>query len=155
MGYLPEENVFRNVLRYPDARTYPEAVILRIDESLYFANSGFLEDRIREALHARPEVRSIILDFWSVNDIDAVAIETLEGLMEQYRESGRHFLFAGVKGPVRDLMLRAGWGETVGRDMWHLSVQHALDAAGVEWRENPEQESVAGTAESRVQSVLR
>lgn len=134
MGYLPEENVFRNVLRYPDARTYPEAVILRIDESLYFANSGFLEDRIRDALHARPEVRWIILDFWSVNDIDAVAIETLENLMSQYGTTGRRFLFAGVKGPVRDLMLRAGWGETVGKDMWHLSVQHALDAAGIDFR---------------------
>ncbi len=134
MGYLPEENVFRNVLRYPDARTYPQAVILRIDESLYFANSGFLEDRIREALHNRPEARWVILDFWAVNDVDAVALETLEELMAQYRPTGHRFLFAGVKGPVRDLMLRAGWGDTVGADMWHLSVQHALAAAGVDVR---------------------
>ncbi|CAN5612935.1 sulfate permease [soil metagenome] len=135
MGYLPEENVFRNVLRYPEVRTFPEAVILRIDESLYFANSRFLKDRIREALHARPEVRWIILDFWSVNDMDAVAIETLEDLMAQYRMSGCRFLFAGVKGPVRDLMLRAGWGDTVSHDMWHLSIQHALDAAGIDYRQ--------------------
>ncbi len=134
MGYLPDENVFRNVRRYPDAQTFPDAVILRIDESLYFANSGFLEDRIRDALSARPDVRWIILDFWSVNDIDAVALETLEELMAQYRISGRRFMFAGVKGPVRDLMLRAGWGTSVGPDMWHLSIQHALESAGIDYR---------------------
>jgi SulP family sulfate permease len=132
MGYLPEENVFRNVQRYPDALTFPNAVILRIDESLYFANSSFLEDRIREALHERPGVKWVILDFWAVNDIDAVAIETLEDLMVQYRATGRRFMYAGVKGPVRDLMQRAGWKELVGTDMWHLSVQHALAAAGID-----------------------
>lgn len=137
MGYLPDENVFRNVERYPEARTFPEAVILRIDESLYFANSGFLEDRIRRALDARPETRWVILDFWSVNDVDAVALQTLEALMAQYRLSGRRFLFAGVKGPVRDLMLRAGWGQRVGADMWHLSVQHALEAAGIDYQQAP------------------
>lgn len=155
MGYLPEENVFRNVQRYPDAQTFPEAVILRIDESLYFANSGFLEDRIREALISRPEVRYVILDFWSVNDIDAVAIEKLQELMQQYRESGLRFLYAGVKGPVRDLMLRAGWGETVGRDMWHLSVQHALDAAGIDFRGAQDVRATPEQAGQAAQPVTR
>jgi SulP family sulfate permease len=154
MGYLADENVFRNVLRYPEARTFPEAVILRIDESLYFANSGFLEDRIRAALAERPDVRWIVLDFWSVNDIDAVAIETLEELMRQYRTSGRRFLFAGVKGPVRDLMERAGWGDTVGRDMWHLSVQHALDAAGIDYHQ-PRQAAPPSRSELLEESVRR
>ena len=132
MGYLPDENVFRNVRRYPKAETYEEAVILRIDESLYFANSAFLEDRIRDALHERPAVKWIILDFWAVNDMDAVAIETLQDLMIQYRATERRFMFAGVKGPVRDLMMRAGWDRLVGKDMWHMSVQHALRAAGID-----------------------
>ncbi|MFW6074272.1 MAG: SulP family inorganic anion transporter [Chloroflexota bacterium] len=132
MGYLPDLGVFRNIKRYPEAQTFPEAVILRIDESLYFANSSFLVDRIREALFNRPDVRWVVLDFWSVNDMDAVAIETLESLMAQYRASGVRFIFAGVKGPLRDLMQRAGWDRRdIDADIHYLSVHHALQSIGL------------------------
>jgi len=50
LGYLEKENVFRNVKRFPDGKTYPEALILRVDASLYFANMAFLEDFLRRRI---------------------------------------------------------------------------------------------------------
>lgn len=131
LGYLPDEDVFRNVRRYPDAVTYTNALILRIDASLYFANIGFLEDRITAAVADRPDLEWIILDFSGVNDIDGVAIETLEGLIQTYRRLGVSFMFPGMKGPVRDVVARAGWEETFAEEMKPLSVRHALETAGL------------------------
>ncbi len=134
VGYLPEEDVFRNVTRYPEAQTFPNTLVVRVDASLYFANAAFWENWLNDAVLDRPELQYIILDFSAVNDIDAVALQTLEDLMESLKERDIEVHIAGMKGPVRDIVQRAGWNKKFGTDISHLSVQHALETFGV-WRE--------------------
>ncbi len=134
VGYLPEEDVFRNVTRYPEAQTFPNTLVVRVDASLYFANAAFWENWLNDAVLDRPELRYIILGFSAVNDIDAVALETLEDLMESLKERDIEVHIAGMKGPVRDIVQRAGWNKKFGTNISHLSVQHALETFGV-WRE--------------------
>ena len=131
VGYLEHEDVFRNIKRFPQAITYPHVLILRVDASLYFANMGFLERRLRQSVAEKPETRWIILDFSGVNDMDGVAIHTLEGLMDTYRERGLNFAFTEMKGPVRDLVSKAGWHEKYGKHTEYLSIQHALRGIGI------------------------
>ena len=131
LGYLEKENVFRNVKRFPEVKTYPEVLILRVDASLYFANMRFLEDRLRESILDKPEVRWIIIDIPGVNDIDAVAITTIDKMMENYKEMGITFIFTGTKGPVRDLVAKAGWKEKYGEHIYYLSLQDALQKIGL------------------------
>ena len=131
LGYFEQEDVFRNIKRFPEVKTYPEALILRVDASLYFANMGFLEDRLRKSLIERPEVKWVIIDLSGVNDIDAVAIDALEEVIENYHGKQIQFLFAGMKGPVRDLVAKAGWEEKYGERIKHPSIQHALHSIGL------------------------
>ncbi|AST90057.1 MULTISPECIES: SulP family inorganic anion transporter [Sutcliffiella] len=128
LGYLQEENVFRNIKRYPEAKVDPEVMIFRVDASLYFANMTFLEDKLCERVGEKPETKWIILDFSGVNSIDAVAIHSLEEIMESCRKGDIAFLFAGIKGPVMDLLKKANWDEKYGENLRHLSVEHALNA---------------------------
>jgi len=132
LGFLEEERVFRNILRYPQVKTYPEALILRIDASLYFANMNFVEERIRTAAAGRPLLKWIVLDLSGVNDFDAVAIETLEQLVHEYGQSGIRILFTSMKGPLRDLVRKAGWAEKYGGAAEYLSVHHALREVGLQ-----------------------
>ena len=134
VGYLSEEDVFRNVNRYPEAQTFPNTLVVRVDASLYFANTAFWENWLNEAAFDRPDLKYIVLDFSAVNDIDAVALETLEVLMESLKEIDIEVHIAGMKGPVRDVVEKAGWTKKFGTDISHLSVQHALETLGV-WRE--------------------
>ncbi|OLO28505.1 sodium-independent anion transporter [Alkalihalophilus pseudofirmus] len=128
LGYLKEENVFRNIKRYPKAKVDPEVMIFRIDASLYFANMTFLEDKLCERVGEKPETKWIILDFSGVNSIDAVAIHSLEEIMESCKKGDVQFLFAGIKGPVLDLLKKANWHEKYGESLSYLSVEHALKA---------------------------
>jgi len=127
LGLLEREQVFRNVLRYPEVRRFSGVVILRVDASLYFANMSFVEERLRSVLAQRPGTRWVIWDMAGVGDMDAVAIDTMEQLQRQYSEAGVQFLYAGMKGPVLDLLRKAGWPQ----NREHLSVQAALQAAGL------------------------
>ena len=127
LGYIENEGVFRNLQRYPEALTYPGILILRVDASLYFANMSYLEDLLRRSITGRPELKWVILDFSGVNDIDDVAIDTLEGMMEHYEMQRIRFLIANMKGPVRDLVTRAGWGDRYGQHVTYPSIQRALE----------------------------
>lgn len=131
LGYLEKEKVFRNIKRYPGARTFEDTLILRVDASLYFANMNFLEERLRAAVAEKPGLRWVVMDLSGVNDFDAVAITALEEMMEEFKKKGIRFLFTGMKGPLRDLVERAGWHDKCGSAAQYLSVQHALQDVGL------------------------
>jgi len=126
LGYSENEGVFRNLNRFPEARVYPGVLILRIDSSLYFANLEFIQDLLDGKIAEKPEIRRVIIDFSSVNDIDAPAIDALEEVIARYRAQKIGFLFAGVKGPLRDRFAHAGWEEKYGDAFQYPSVQQAL-----------------------------
>lgn len=134
LGYLARERVFRNEDRFPEVETYAGTLILRIDASLYFANIAFLESSLRTALVEETEYRDIILDFSGVNDMDAVAVEALEILMEEMKEQGVTLHIAAMKGPVRDITARAGWPERFGARVSHMALDSALEAVGARVR---------------------
>ncbi len=127
LGYLAEEDVFRNVRRYPEVETFEGVIILRVDAPLYFANMAFLENLLNSILTNRYDLHTIILDFAAVNDMDAVALETLEERMEEFYNQGINVHIANMKGPVRDLVAKAGWPEKFGDKIAHLSVKRVLE----------------------------
>ncbi|HUT92441.1 MAG TPA: sulfate permease [Thermoguttaceae bacterium] len=127
LGYVAEEGVFRDLARYPNARTYPNVLILRVDASLYFANARFVEDRLRQRLAERQDVAWVLLDMSAANDIDATAVSTLEELIDDYQPRGIGFAFAGMKARVRDLVARAGWKAKYGKRVEYASLKQALE----------------------------
>ncbi|MGM0486533.1 MAG: SulP family inorganic anion transporter [Planctomycetota bacterium] len=126
LGYVAKEGLFRNVSRYGDATMFPQVLMLRVDASLYFANARFVENRLRQWLAERDEVEWVLLDMSGVNDMDASAIATFEELMEDFRDRGVRFAFAQTKGPVRDLIARAGWTGEHAPCVQYASLEQAL-----------------------------
>ena len=126
LGWLAEEGVFRNILRYPEAVVPPGILLLRVDASLYFANMAFVEDWLRCTLAGRSDVTLIIFDMSGVNDMDAVALSVMERIVDGYAERDIAVAFSGMKGPVRDLAERAGWPLKYGKMVGFLSLQQAV-----------------------------
>jgi SulP family sulfate permease len=110
VGLVPGTEHFRNVDRY-DVITHPSILTLRIDESLYFANAGYLEDKIYEQISLRPEVKHVILMCSAVNLIDASALESLSAISHHLNSSGVNFHLSEVKGPVMDSLKRSDFFE--------------------------------------------
>jgi sulfate permease, SulP family len=128
LGYLEKDNVFKNIKNYPQAKTYDDILIYRLDASLYFANMAFFEEKLRTAINEKDSVKKVLLDFTAVNSIDAVAIHELEELVHQYEDSGIEFYIAGMKRPVHEIVERAGWTKKYGDKISFMSVQQAIDA---------------------------
>jgi SulP family sulfate permease len=96
VGQVGEGNVFRNVLKYK-TRTYEGVLLLRVDESLYFANANYLENAVLRYVAANPKVKHVILICTSVNAIDASGLETLEILIGRLKDAGVTLHLAAVK----------------------------------------------------------
>ena len=101
VGRVPGTEHFRNVQRH-EVETDERLVILRVDESLYFANARYLEDTVMELATRQPGLEHIVLACQAVNVIDASALESLEAINARLRDSGVCLHLAEVKGPVMD-----------------------------------------------------
>ncbi|MGV6811718.1 MAG: SulP family inorganic anion transporter [Brevirhabdus sp.] len=106
VGQVPGSQHYRNVDRH-DVITCPEVVTLRVDESLYFANARFLEDKIYDHVAAHPDVKHVILMCSAVNDVDMSALESLEAINQRLSDLDVKFHLSEVKGPVMDRLKRS------------------------------------------------
>lgn len=106
VGVVPGTEHFRNVDRHA-VRTSPTVLTLRIDESLYFPNARFLEDRVAALVAERPAIKHFVLMCPAVNHIDASALESLERINENLKQAGVTFHLSEVKGPVMDRLERS------------------------------------------------
>ena len=106
VGRVPDTEHFRNVERH-DVETVSNAALLRIDESLYFANARYLEDTIYNLVASRPELEHVVLICSAVNLIDASALESLDAINARLKDSDVKLHLSEVKGPVMDQLKKS------------------------------------------------
>lgn len=105
VGQIPGTEHFRNILRH-DVITDPKIVTLRVDESLFFANARFLEDKIYDRVTADTGIEHVILQCSAINEIDFSALESLEMINARLSEMNVRLHLSEVKGPVMDKLQR-------------------------------------------------
>jgi len=106
VGRVPGTEHFRNVLRHA-VELCPKVTFLRVDESLYFANARFLEERVMDLVAGEPELRHLVLVCPAVNQIDASALESLEAINQRLKNAGVTLHLSEVKGPVMDRLKKS------------------------------------------------
>jgi len=106
VGRVPGTQHFRNVERH-EVETCMDVMSLRIDESLYFANARYLEDRVYDLVSRNDCIKDFILMCPAINHIDASALESLEAINLRLSDSGVRFHLSEVKGPVMDRLKRS------------------------------------------------
>jgi SulP family sulfate permease len=128
LGRIPDTTSYRNTERFPEATTRAGIRVIRIDAALSFANAQFVKRRcLDEAASIEHEPRALVLDCSGINDIDATGVETLDEVITELDESPVTLHLCDVKGPVRDVLRRAGiWERLDGR--LHATAHQAVEA---------------------------
>lgn len=106
VGLVPGTEHFRNVDRHR-VLTSETVATIRVDESLYFANARYLEDRVYDLAASNPKLKHLVLMCPAVNEIDASALESLEAINQRLRDANVGFHLSEVKGPVMDRLKRS------------------------------------------------
>ena len=126
VGRVGESEHFRNVLRHR-VTTYPGILALRVDESLYFANSLSLEELLLNTVAEQPDLEHLVLICNAVNYIDTSALETLENVVVELRNANVTVHLAEVKGPVTDRLKRTEFLEKLSPGRVFLSTHEAIE----------------------------
>jgi SulP family sulfate permease len=123
---------YRNIERFDDATEIPGIRIIRIDTPLSFANASAVRRRLVDEIDVAADRgdRTIVLDLSGVNDIDVTGTTVLRDVYAHLQDRGLDVRLAEVRGPVRDVLGRAGlWDEATdraSRDL-HLVIDEAID----------------------------
>ena len=117
VGQVPGTEHFRNINRHAVV-TDERVLSLRIDESLTFMNTRYLEDIIYAAVAECPKLRHVILMCSAINHIDSSALESLEAINHRLRDAGVKLHLSEVKGPVMDRLKLAHFLDDLSGDVF-------------------------------------
>lgn len=108
VGRVPETDYFRSTQRHL-VETQPRLLALRIDESIFFANTKAIEQALQRALSDYPDTRELLLILSAVNHIDSTGLDMLSEFSEGLAERDIRVHLAEVKGPVMDQLEKTDW----------------------------------------------
>lgn len=152
LGLVEGTTTYRNVARFPEVVTYPGIRVIRIDAALSFVNAANVKRLLLDAAdtfaddQADDSPRAIVLDASGINDVDATGSEMLHEVLNDVGGRNIDVHLADVKGPVRDVLRRAGiWSQDSTRI--HSSA-HAAVAAILDGRPGPVDRRKHGIDES-------
>ncbi|MDV7132348.1 SulP family inorganic anion transporter [Williamsia muralis] len=120
---------FHDIARHPSGRRIPGLVLVRFDAPLFFANGGIFDDYVRSVVAAAHErVDWVIVAAEPVTGIDTTAVDELIDLDTYLASKGIRLVFAEMKGPMKDRLIRFGLGDRFGPDRFHPTIEAAVDA---------------------------
>lgn len=107
-----------------------DAVVVRFDGELYFANVPHFEDSVLAEVAAHPRARCLLVVGDGINAIDASGEEVIRHLVERLRENGMRVAFSGLKQQVLAVMRNTGLHEIIGERNLFRTADAALAALG-------------------------
>ena len=124
---LTEEGVYRDA-KLNALKTSKTVAFYRYDGDLYFANAGYLERKLLNAVADKPELKVLVLDLEAVDQIDATGEEMLSHMSERLEEAGIEFCISRVKFKVEDALKRSGLYDVIGEEHFFDKRTRAIKA---------------------------
>lgn len=123
-----EDDVLRDAALF-GLKTSQTLAMFRYDGDLYFANAGYLEKTLLNAVADKPHLRVLILDLEAVDQIDATGEEILGNLAEGMHEANISFYICRPKFKLLDAIKRSGLHDKIGDDSIFGKRKSAIQAA--------------------------
>lgn len=109
LGKVPSSDFYRNKNRFNEVLLEEDILVFRFDAQLFYANASYFREQLENMVEAKGDsLKLIVLDGESINRVDSTGVEMLKQQIVYYHKRGIIFYFAGIKGPVRDALFKAG-----------------------------------------------
>ncbi|EJD46921.1 sulfate permease [Auricularia subglabra TFB-10046 SS5] len=139
LGRIPGTDRWKPINEDPDAaEDWPGVLIVRIKETLDFANTGRLKDRLRrlemygaEKKHpsespTRQQTNVLVFHLADVEKVDASAVQIFLELLVEYKSRGVELYMTHVRPAVRGQFERGGVVKLLGEDRFFVNVAEAV-----------------------------
>ncbi|KAH7925315.1 hypothetical protein BV22DRAFT_1195297 [Leucogyrophana mollusca] len=138
LGRLPGTDQWRAITDNPDAEDVPGALIVRIRESLDFANTAQLKERLRrlelygpEHAHPSEEPRReaadvLVFHMGDVEGCDASAVQIFRELLANYQNRGVDLYITHLRPELREMFERANIVKLLGEEAFYETLADAM-----------------------------
>ncbi|KAL5712507.1 Sulfate transporter 3.1 [Ranunculus cassubicifolius] len=137
LGNIPDSMIYRSMEQYPNAKSVPGVLILQIDAPIYFANAGYLRERISRWINEEEEklkflgqgsLEYVILDMGAIPSIDTSGISMLEETKSSVDRRGLTLVLANPGSEVMKKLDQSKFIENIGQEWIYLTVGEAVCA---------------------------
>ena len=129
LGKMPGQDVYRNILRRPEAKTVPGLLIFRLDGNLFFANATYCAEQVKHAIReATTPVEEVLMDYETINVVDTTAADMLIKLHAELAGEDITLCMARVRDSVRGMLRRMGVEAAIGADHMYDSITQGVQA---------------------------
>lgn len=127
LGKIKGMEYFKNLKRFPeDVEIHDEILMIRFDAQLFFANVHYFKSQLMKEIGLKNDrLKYVILNAEPVNYIDNTALNQLEKIVENLKETGIVFKLAGAIGPIRDILQSSGFVNVIGKDNMYVRTAEA------------------------------
>jgi high affinity sulfate transporter 1 len=128
LGWVPRLGRYGDISIHRRAELVDHVVVYRLDDRLFFANCGYVEGRIREAIRGAPtKTELLIFDAESLAHVDAAGAEMLTKLAKALSDDGIKLVFARMRPHIREKLdsFAPGW---LPPERSHPTVRAAVDS---------------------------
>ena len=109
---------------------------MRFEGSLVFANVAFFEEQLHKLLASTPQLKVLIIDAVSINEVDASGDQMLRDYFKRLNESGIYVLFTRVRKPIMHMFSRSHMHDDISLEYFHRNpvnvLKHAWDLVAAE-----------------------
>ena len=115
LGRVPGRLYFEDIRDHPEYYTVPGMMIIRIDETLFFANAADAAEEINELVTESAEhIRVLLLDLEFTEELDYSAVEMLTKLHSTLAADNTQLKFSRLSRDSQAIMERGGLMDLVG-----------------------------------------
>lgn len=120
---------FHDVERHPDGERIPGLVLVRFDAPLFFANGEIFDSYVRSVVARAPTPPEwVVVAAEPITGLDTTAVDELVDLDRYLASKGVRLVFAEMKGPIKDRLIRFGVGDRFGPGHFYPTVEAAVEA---------------------------
>jgi len=129
LGRIKGTRSYRCVDHFPEAETWSQVLMLRLDAQFFFGNVAFLKKTLFTRLDSTPDAVALVLDASSINALDSTAADTFVDMVSELRDQHVEVFISHVKGRVLRVMTAVGLTALLGDGHLFYEVEDALQAA--------------------------
>ncbi len=122
-----EDNSFQSA-RDHGLKECRHIAMIRFDGALFYANAGYLEEKVTERIRAMPELKHILIVSNGINDMDASGEEMLSLIVDRVRSAGYGISFAGLNEKVLGVMERTHLSAKIEEKNIYSTISHAVES---------------------------
>jgi len=127
LGAVPDSDFYKNRERFTNVTIEEDILVVRFDAQLFFANASYFRDNLDDLVDKKGKaLKLIVIDAESINRVDSTGTEMLMERISYYQKKGIIFYLAGVKGPVRDSLFKAGMLNIIDINHFFMNIYTAV-----------------------------